>query len=243
MNQTLINDLVIFVVPGGVGLMFRFLIGKGKRGFLLSVVSVLAAGALWAYVYNIVTWGNEGYGIRAMMMTCFAVGSVLAEVYFVLRCLCQRRMKEDAKGKVTRMAGLGTLLVWVVVAVGLAAGRVYHDNNRGAVSADLILDYGTDTSYSQEEIDTAAEEVKKYFKKHHEEHILQSLRCSGDQSERAQRDYAADQGVEFSGSCLYDIDNVVNGVRFPDIVEEWSWLLVREDGGSWQVVDAEPKYE
>ena len=35
----------------------------------------------------------------------------------------------------------------------------------------------------------------------------------------------------FSGFCTYDID--VN------VVEEWGWLLVREDGGSWRVINAE----
>lgn len=102
---------------------------------MLSILSALAAGALWAYGLNIETGGNEIYGIRALMVSSFAVGSILAEVYFVLRYLFQKHMKGATKGKVIRMAALATALVWIFLALFL----VYRYNNRGAVSPDLTL--------------------------------------------------------------------------------------------------------
>ena len=236
MDQTTKNMLMIFVAPMIVGLILRFVIGKRKKGYLLSIVSVLAACALWVYCFNIQLWGDEGYAIRAMMMSSFAGGSVLAEVYFVLRHLFQRRMKEADKGKVTRMAALVTALMWIALALFL----VYWYNNRGSVSPDFTLDYGTDTSYTQEEIDAAAKELKKDFKRYRKDCTQQNLRYSGDSSEKA-KEYNADQGLEFSGSYTYD-ENNPDRIHFPDGFD-CCWLLVREDGGSWRVVDMSRNYK
>ena len=179
--------------------MLQVLLGKRKKGYLLSVVSALAACGAWIVVFINMNGGLEYYGLQAVLVSHFAGGSILAEVYFVLRVLFGRYMKE--KGKASRIAALLTALVWIVVALFL----VYRANNQGT--------------------------VEKYFKKHHEDYTLTNLRYSGDRSALARQDYHAAQGLAFSGFCTYDID--VN------VVEEWGWLLVREDGGSWRVVNAE----
>ena len=225
----MLQVFIIFYLPIFVGLLFRFLLGKRKKGYLLSVVSALAACGAWIVVFINMNGGLEYYGLQAVLVSHFAGGSILAEVYFVLRVLFGRYMKE--KGKASRIAALLTALVWIVVALFL----VYRANNQGTVSPDLTLDYGTDTSYTQTEIDAAAKEVEKYFKKHHEDYTLTNLRYSGDRSALARQDYHAAQGLAFSGFCTYDID--VN------VVEEWGWLLVREDGGSWRVVDMSRNYK
>ena len=221
---------VVFYAPIIVGLITRFLMRKWKRGYLLSLVSALAACVAWLFVF-INDTGLEYYGMQAVMVSHFAGGSLLAEVYFVLRHLFQRRMKGDEKGKATRMAALVTAVVWIV----LAGFLVYRHNNQGAVNPDLALDYGTDTGYTQAEIDAAAKVVKKEFKRDYRDLTLESLRCSGDQSERAQQDYGADQGIEFLGSCRY-----ADNPDYPDTPTDWRWLLIREEGGNWQVVDASP---
>lgn len=233
MDQIIKNILMIFIAPVIVGMIVRFLIGTRKKGYWLSIASALAAVALWVYGFSIETGGNEIYGIRAIMMSCFAVGSVLAEVYFVLRYLFQRRMKGAEKGKVTRMAALVTAVVWIV----LAGFLVYRHNNQGAVNPDLALDYGTDTGYTQAEIDAAAKVLKKEFKRSYKDCTLESLRCSGDQSERAQQNYGADQGIEFLGACSY-----TDTASYAGAPTDWSWFLIREEGGNWQVVDAGPIY-
>lgn len=235
MDQTTKNMLMIFVAPVIVGLIIRFLVGKREKGYLLSVLSALFAGALWVYALNIETWGNEGYAIRALMVSSFAVGSILAEVYFVFRYLFQKHMKGATKGKVIRMAALATALVWIFLALFLS----YRYNNRGAVSPDLTLDYGTDTSYTQEEIDAAAKELKKDFKRRYTGCTLESLRYSGDQSEQAQQHYSTAQGIGFLGSCSYDADCD----DYSGAPTDWSWFLIRDEGGEWRVIDAGPKYE
>lgn len=223
---------VVFYAPIIVGLITRFLMRKWKRGYLLSLVSALAACVVWLFAF-INGNGLEYYGMQAVMVSHFAGGALLAEVYFVLRHLFQRRMKGAEKGKMTRMAALVTAVVWII----LAGFLVYRHNNQGAVNPGLVLDYGTDTGYTQAEIDAAAKELKKEFKRAYKDCTLESLRCSGDQSERAQQNYGADQGIEFLGACSY-----TDTASYAGAPTDWSWFLIREEGGGWQVVDAGPIY-
>ncbi len=89
---------MIFYVPIFVGLIVRFLIGNRKKGYLLSVVGALAACVVWLFVL-LNGNGAEYYGLQAVMVSHFAGGSILAEVYFVLRYLFQRnKISRGQKG-------------------------------------------------------------------------------------------------------------------------------------------------
>ena len=89
---------MIFYVPIFVGLIVRFLIGKRKKGYLLSVVGALAACLVWLFVL-LNGNGAEFYGLQAVMVSHFAGGSILVEVYFVLRYLFQRnKISRGQKG-------------------------------------------------------------------------------------------------------------------------------------------------
>lgn len=89
---------MIFYVPIFVGLIVRFLIGKRKKGYLLSVVGALAACVVWLFVL-LNGNGAEYYGLQAVMVSHFAGGSILVEVYFVLRYLFQRnKISRGQKG-------------------------------------------------------------------------------------------------------------------------------------------------
>lgn len=98
MDQTTKNMLMIFVAPVIVGLIIRFLVGKRKKGYLLSVVGALAACVVWLFVL-LNGNGAEYYGLQAVMVSHFAGGSILVEVYFVLRYLFQRnKISRGQKG-------------------------------------------------------------------------------------------------------------------------------------------------
>lgn len=82
--------ILVFYVPIFVGLLVRFLLKKWETGYWLSIVSALAACVVWLFAF-INDTGLEYYGLQAIMVSRFAGGSLLAEVYFLVRRLLQRR--------------------------------------------------------------------------------------------------------------------------------------------------------
>lgn len=84
---------VIFYAPIIAGAIVRLLVGKRKKGYLVSVVSVLAACAMAIVTFSTDVGMREFYGLRLIMLARFAGGSLLGEAYFFVRKLMRKFRK------------------------------------------------------------------------------------------------------------------------------------------------------
>lgn len=93
MHQETLNVLMVFYLPAIVGVVFRVLAGGRKKDSLITVIGILAACVMWGIAYYVNTGGSEAYGLYAMVLTCFAAGSILGEAYFFVRKLMRKFRK------------------------------------------------------------------------------------------------------------------------------------------------------
>jgi len=91
MTQIIINIVTIFVLPVVFGFLFRFALGKRKKGILLTLaIGVIACGMWWAATH-VNTGGREALAVLAYWFLYLAGGAVLGEIYFLL----QRARQKD----------------------------------------------------------------------------------------------------------------------------------------------------
>ena len=80
MAQIIKNISFVFILPLLIGFLARFLIRKTNRAFILTICLGVLAAIMWGINFVVPSHGSELYGILAMIASCLAVGSVIAEV-------------------------------------------------------------------------------------------------------------------------------------------------------------------
>ncbi len=111
-------------------------------------------------------------------------------------------------------------------------GGTVKDVNTHPVESEL---------YSEEDIETAMDTVKKEFKRDWSGCTLTELYYAGDDRSKNHRDCADRNGAE-EVLVLYssfDVDSSGgDGSLNPNSTySDWNWILVRTNGGKWQLVD------
>ena len=94
--------------------------------------------------------------------------------------------------------------------------------------------------YSQEDIDSAAVVVKKYFKSNFKGCTLADIVYPGDDEEQFNTladEYDADQGVILVSSFDTGESGGDGSLNKNSTYDGWQWMLVRSDGGKWRHVD------
>ena len=94
--------------------------------------------------------------------------------------------------------------------------------------------------YSQEDIDSAAVVVKKYFKSNFKGCTLTDIVYLGDDEEQFNAladEYDADQGIILVSSFDTGESGVDGSLNKNSTYDGWQWMLVRSDGGKWRHVD------
>ena len=79
MAQIIKNISLVFILPLLIGFFARFLIRKTNKAFILTICLIALAIVMWVVNLVVPSHGSELYGILAMMSSCLAVGSVIAE--------------------------------------------------------------------------------------------------------------------------------------------------------------------
>ncbi len=85
MTQEIKNILTIFIVPVIVGIVFRLLFLKNRKGFVVTAVEGGIALIMFLLTVTVDTQGNEFLGIW-FLMTLFAfIGSLVTEIAVIVR--------------------------------------------------------------------------------------------------------------------------------------------------------------
>lgn len=93
--------------------------------------------------------------------------------------------------------------------------------------------------YTDEEIASAIDAAKEYFKKEFSDCTLIEIEYIGDEELDDYRWYTeranADEVIVFVSS--FEVGRNADESLGPDFCENWKWILVRESGGQWQHED------
>lgn len=121
----------------------------------------------------------------------------------------------------------------VLLTAGLCACGEGVDN---AASHDVDSDI-----YSPEEINAAISVIKEEFESSWKGCTLTEIYYAGDESSLAHQDWAdrenADQAIVLTSSFDVDASGGDGSLNPDSTYDNWSWILVRSDGGSWRHVD------
>ena len=123
------------------------------------------------------------------------------------------------------------LCVLIVFGLNACGGNVNEVNTHNVKSE----------MYSEEDIRTAVDTIKKEFKSDWAGCTLTEIYYAGDDSSKAYQDWAdrnnADEVIVLLSS--FDVDSSGgNGSLNPNSTyTDWNWILVRTNGGKWQHVD------
>ena len=95
--------------------------------------------------------------------------------------------------------------------------------------------------YSQEDINDAIDTIKKEFKRNWEGCTLTEIYYAGDDSSKDHQDWAdrnnADEVIVLLSSFDVDSSGGDGSLNPNSTYSDWSWILVRTNGGKWQHVD------
>lgn len=95
--------------------------------------------------------------------------------------------------------------------------------------------------YSQEDIASAIDVIKKEFKSNWKGCTLKEIYYAGDDSSIAYQDWAerndTDEVIVLLSSFDVDSSGGDGSLNPNSTYNGWNWILVRENGGKWQHVD------
>lgn len=130
----------------------------------------------------------------------------------------------------------------IIFSVGFFAGySINLSGYQGIVKNVQILDYEPSEIYSNDDIDSAFETVKTYFKKEFEGCTLTKLYYPGDGSnytaecKKWAEFFNADDAIVLLSS--FDVDESDEGFNPNSTYDNWKWILVRNKGGKWTHAD------
>ena len=123
---------------------------------------------------------------------------------------------------------LCSLLVFSLSACGGDISRVNTHN----VNSEI---------YSQEDINAAIDTIKKEFMRNGGGCTLTEIYYAGDDSSKDHQDWAdrnnADEVIVLLSSFDVDSSGGDGSLNPNSTYSDWSWILVRTNGGKWQHVD------
>ena len=123
---------------------------------------------------------------------------------------------------------LGILLVFSLSACG--------GNVRG-----VKTHYVDSEMYSQDDINSAIDTIKKEFKSDWKGCTLTEIYYAGDDCSKDHQDWAdrnnADEVIVLLSSFDVDSSGADGSLNPNSTYDNWNWILVRTNGGQWQHVD------
>lgn len=116
-----------------------------------------------------------------------------------------------------------------------------------ACSSDKDNVWTTEVSsalYSQQDISDAIDVVKSDFKQNNSGFTLEKLYYAGDETSQSYQEWAdrnnADEVLVLRSAFHTDSDGGSDKSFEPDTeYTDWNWILVRNDGGKWEIADQE----
>ena len=95
--------------------------------------------------------------------------------------------------------------------------------------------------YSQNDINSAIDTIKKEFKSNWKGCTLTEIYYAGDDSSKNHQDWAdrnnADEVIVLLSSFDVDSSGGDGSLKLNSTYNNWNWILVRTNGGQWQHVD------
>lgn len=85
MLQIVWNWMLVAVFPLLVGLLFRWLLRRWRRGWLLTAGAAALALILFLWASTIPIPGSEGPGLRAIQAACLTLGAGVVELVLKLK--------------------------------------------------------------------------------------------------------------------------------------------------------------
>ena len=113
--------------------------------------------------------------------------------------------------------------------------------SKGNVSGMSVEPWEPSELYSEEEVQAAISEAARYFRDNFEGCTLTMMTYAGDETTRAHAEWAerhdADEAIVLTSS--FDVDSSGgDGSLNPDSTYNgWIWIMVRDEGGSWEHAD------
>ena len=128
-------------------------------------------------------------------------------------------------------------LICAVLCILLAAGlSACGGNTDNAATHDVDSEI-----YSQKEISSAIDTIKKEFRRYWKGCTLTEIFYAGDESSLAHQAWAdrddADQVIVLTSSFDVDASGGDGSLNPNSTYDNWSWILIRSGGGKWRHVD------
>lgn len=131
------------------------------------------------------------------------------------------------------MKKIVSTMLCILIVLGLSAcGGNISGANTPTVDSEM---------YSQNDINSAIDTIKKEFKSNWKGCTLTEIYYAGDDSSINHQDWAdrnhADEVIVLLSSFDVDSSGGDGSLNPNSTYGHWSWILVRTDGGQWQHVD------
>lgn len=127
---------------------------------------------------------------------------------------------------------LATILCFIIVFSLAGCGSKTSEIKTRNVESEM---------YSQEEITSAVETIKKEFKSNWKGCTLKEIYYAGDDSSKDYQDWAdrnnADEVIVLLSSFYVGPNGGNGSLNTNCTYENWNWILVRTNGGEWVHVD------
>lgn len=127
---------------------------------------------------------------------------------------------------------LATILCFIIVFSLAGCGSKTSEIKTRNVESEM---------YSQEEITSAVETIKKEFKSNWKGCTLKEIYYAGDDSSKDHQDWAdrnnADEVIVLLSSFYVGPNGGNGSLNTNYTYENWNWILVRTNGGEWVHVD------
>ena len=111
----------------------------------------------------------------------------------------------------------------------------------GGDISDVKTHHVDSEMYSQDDIESAIDVIKEYFKKGWSGCTLKEIYYAGDEISAANKEFAdrnnADEALVLLSSFYVDSSGGDGSLNPDSTYENWNWILVRTNGGEWKHVD------
>ncbi|MCR5689182.1 MAG: hypothetical protein K6G71_02945 [Clostridiales bacterium] len=130
----------------------------------------------------------------------------------------------------------------IVLCLMIAVSLCSCGTNGDKVPADAATtSAAASAKYSQEDIDSAIDTIKKEFDRNWPGCTLKEIYYAGDETTAQYRDWADRNNAEEVIVLLSTFETGTpagnSGLNSNQVYEGWNWILVRNAGGQWQHVD------
>ena len=135
-----------------------------------------------------------------------------------------------------------TAILSAVVMLTACCGFVGNEGNPGGIVDNVkILEGKTSYKYTDRDMEEAIQTIKDYFENNFGGCTLIELEYAGDYVSRQEGGWAkkndTDEIIVFTSSFYVDSSGGDGSLEANYTYENWSWILVRSKGGSWEHAD------